>query len=117
LSGEISKLTGLKNEIFHAIVTSETKMSKLITSEERIQKASELIQKARDLPIAAQGTFLDLGYVAQVRDLLRQAREMIQFINYSPSTSQELKAKVGHLGEEIKNADRELLHKNSIKSA
>jgi hypothetical protein len=84
-------------------------MSKLITSEERIQKASELI--------AAQGTFLDLGYVAQVRDLLRQAREMIQFINYSPSTSQELKTKVGQLGEEIKKADRELLHKMSIKSA
>ncbi len=49
-------------------------MSRLIPAAERIVKARVLIQKARDLPIPAEGGRADFSYIAQVKDLLRQAR-------------------------------------------
>ncbi len=67
-------------------------MSKLITAVERIKRARELIQEARDYPVPDRGGKYDLTYMAQVRGLLRQARELVQFIDKTPSATPEIKA-------------------------
>jgi len=53
-------------------------MSRLIPAAERIMKARELIRKARDLPVPAEGGRADFSYIAQVKDYLRQARELVK---------------------------------------
>ncbi len=82
-------------------------MAKLITAAERITRARALIQKARSLPAPEAGTF-DLSYVAQVKDFLQQARDLIKFISYRPGATPEQKAEVARINEEIDQADKEL---------
>jgi hypothetical protein len=85
-------------------------MAKLIPAAERLVKARELIQKARDLPVPAEGGRGDFSYVAHVKDLFRQARDLIKFIPQSPSASEELKEEVRKIYQEMEEADREILH-------
>ena len=85
-------------------------MSKLIPAAERIVKARALIQKARELPIPEGGSKYDFSYVAQVKDILRQARDLVKFIPYSPSTSPEMKREVAMVFEEADRANQEILH-------
>jgi hypothetical protein len=84
-------------------------MSRLIPAAERIVKARELIRKARELPVPADGRG-DFSYIAAVKDLLRQARDLIKFIPKSPSASDEMKDKVRRVFEEADQADQEILH-------
>ena len=85
------------------------RMAKLIPAAERIIKARQLIQHARDLPIPEVGRG-DFSYIAQVKDLLRQARDLIKFIPQSPSASEELKEEVKDIYQEIGQANQEILH-------
>jgi len=85
-------------------------MAKLIPAAKRIQLARALIQKARDFPIPAEGGKYDFSYVAQVKDLLRQARDLVKFIPLTPSATAEMKAEVSKIFEEAAQADREILH-------
>ncbi len=84
-------------------------MAKLIPAAERLIRARQLIQKARDLPLPVEMGRNDLSYIAGVRDLLRMARDMIKFISMTPSASAEVKAEVRQIMEEIEQADREIL--------
>ena len=84
-------------------------MAKLIPAAERIIRARQLIQKARDLPLPVEMGRNDLSYIAGVRDLLRMALDMIKFISMTPSASAEVKAEVRQIMEEIDQADREIL--------
>lgn len=84
-------------------------MAKLIPAAERLIRARQLIQKARDLPLPVEMGRNDLSYIAGVRDLLRMARDMIKFISMTPSASTEVKAEVRQIMEEIDQADREIL--------
>ncbi|HEY2982249.1 MAG TPA: hypothetical protein VGJ22_13775 [Anaerolineales bacterium] len=84
-------------------------MPRLIPAAERIQKARELIQQARDLPVPPGGGRNDFSYIAHVKDFFRQAREMVQFIPRSPSSSAEIKDEVKAIYAEIERADREIL--------
>ncbi len=84
-------------------------MAKLIPAAERLIRARQLIQKARDLPLPVEMGRNDLSYIAGVRDLLRMARDMIKFISMTPSASAEVKAEVRQIMEEIDQADREIL--------
>ncbi len=86
-------------------------MSRLIPAAERIARAHALIQKARDLPAPADDAIFDLAYVAQVKDLLQQARDLIKFIPYTPSATPEMKAEVAAINKEADLAEREILHK------
>ncbi len=52
-------------------------MSRLITAAERIKRARALIKQARVLPVPAETGKYDLSYIAQVKDLLRQARDLV----------------------------------------
>ncbi len=84
-------------------------MAKLIPAAERLIRARKLIQKARELPVPAEMGNRDLSYVANVKDLLRQARDMVKFISMTPTATLEMKAEVKKIFEEIEQADREIL--------
>ena len=86
-------------------------MPKLIPAAERVIRARKLIQKARDLPVPQGGLGRsDFSYIAQVKDLLRQARDMVKFIPQTAGVSVEMKEEVKKIYEEIEQADRDILY-------
>ena len=84
-------------------------MARLIPAAERIRRARDLIQQARDLPVPAEGGRGDFSYIANVKDLLRQARDLVKFIPKSPSATDETKAEVASIFEETEQAEQKLL--------
>jgi uncharacterized protein (UPF0128 family) len=84
-------------------------MARLIPSAERMKKARELIQKARDLEVPADAGRYNIAYIGEVKTLLRQARDLIKFISYTPTASAEMKQEVARIFEECDQTDRELL--------
>ncbi len=86
-------------------------MTRLIPAAERILRARKLIQKARDLPVPAELGVRDFSYVAQVKDLMQQARDLVKFIPYSVSATPELKKEVADLFKETETAEKEILRK------
>jgi hypothetical protein len=85
-------------------------MSRLIPAVERIQRARDLIQQARDLPIPSEGGRYDFSYVAHVKALLQDARDLVKFIPKTPSASPEMKAQVSQIFLEADRANEEILH-------
>ena len=85
-------------------------MAKVIPAEERLVRARKLIQKARDFPVPEGLGKNDLSYIAGVKDLLRQAKDMVKFIPIRAGVSAEMKAEVEKIFEEIGQADKEILH-------
>ena len=86
-------------------------MAKLIPAAERIVRARKLIQQARDLPVPQTGLGRsDFSYIASVKDLLRQARDMVKFIPQTAGVSAEMKEEVKKIYEEIEQADRDILY-------
>jgi len=85
-------------------------MSKLIPAAERIKRAWVTIQKARDLPVPPEGRY-NFTYIAQVKAVLQDARDLVKFIPYSPTTTEEMKAEVKKIFEEADKANQEILHK------
>ena len=84
-------------------------MARMIPAVERIARARKLIQKARDVPVPETGRY-DFSYVAEVKDIMQKARDLIKFISYTPSASAELKAEVADLFTEINQAEKEIIH-------
>ena len=85
-------------------------MAKLIPAAERLTRARDLIQQARDLPVPQMGLGKsDFSYIAQVKDLLRQARDLVKFIPQTAGVSAEMKDEVKKVYEEIEQAGREVL--------
>ncbi len=85
-------------------------MAKLIPAAERIARARALIQKARDLPVPAEGGKYDFSYIAQVKDYLRQARDLVKFIPMTPTATTEMKTEVKNIYAEAEQASQDLLH-------
>jgi hypothetical protein len=86
-------------------------MAKLIPAAERLIRARALIQKARDLPVPAdEGSKYNFSYIAKVKDLLQQARDLIKFIPMTPTATAEMKAEVRQIYLEADQADWEILH-------
>jgi len=83
-------------------------MARQLTADERISRARALIQKARGLPVPEAGRF-DLTYLAQVKGLLQEARDLVKFISYRPGASQEQKAEALKIIAEADLAQREIL--------
>ena len=83
-------------------------MSRLITAAERIKRARTLIQEAHDYPVPLRGGKYDLSYMAQVRGLLRQARDLIKFIPSTPSATAEMKEEVRKILAEVEQAGHEI---------
>lgn len=85
-------------------------MAKLIPAAERVIRARDLIQQARDFPIPSELGKNDLSYIAGVKDLLRQARDLVKFIPQTAGVSVEMKEEVKKIYEEIEKANREILY-------
>lgn len=85
-------------------------MARSIPSAERIQRARALILKARELPVPEDGGKYNFSYIAQVKDLLRQARDLVKFIPMTPSATPEMKAEVKQIFAEADQANQEILH-------
>ena len=84
-------------------------MAKVISAEERLTRARKLIQKVYKFPIPEGLGKNDLSYIAGVKDLLRQARDMVKFIPMRAGVSAEMKAEVEKIYEEIEQANQEIL--------
>jgi hypothetical protein len=84
-------------------------MAKLIPSAERIVRARTLIQQARQVQVPTELGRNDLSYIAQVKDLLRQARDLVKFIPMRAGVTAELKTEVEQIYVEIEQANREIL--------
>lgn len=85
-------------------------MAKLIPATERLMRARDLIQQARDLPVPQTGLGKsDFSYIAQVKDLLRQARDLVKFIPQTAGVSAEMQEEVKKVYEEIEQASRTVL--------
>ena len=86
-------------------------MAKLIPATERVIRARKLIQQARDLPVPQGGLGKsDFSYIAQVKDLLRQARDMVKFIPQTAGVSTEMKDEVKKIFEEADQANQDILY-------
>ena len=86
-------------------------MAKLIPAAERILRARALIQQARDYPIPVdEGGKYNFSYIAHVKDLLQQARDMVKFIPQSVSATLAMKDDVREIYRETEQAEREILH-------
>lgn len=87
-------------------------MARLIPAAERIVRARALIQKARDLPVPEQneGGKYNFSYIAQVKDIMQKARDLVKFIPYTPTATAEMKSEVEKIFQETKDAEKEILH-------
>ena len=86
-------------------------MAKLIPASERVIRARKLIQQARDLQVPTTGLGKsDFSYIAHVKDLLRQARDMVKFIPQTAGVSAEMKDEVKKIYGEAEQADKDLLY-------
>ncbi len=87
-------------------------MSRLILSAERLVKARALIQAARDLPIPpqAEGGRINFSYIARVKALLQDARDLVKYIPKTPSATPEVKQQVIQILREADQANQEILH-------
>lgn len=86
-------------------------MPKLIPATERILRARKLIQQAREIPVPQSGLGKsDFSYIATVKDILRQAKDMVKFIPQTAGVSNEMKEEVKKIYEEIEQANREILY-------
>jgi hypothetical protein len=85
-------------------------VSRFIPAAERLQRAHQLIEKARGLPVPAEGGKADFSYIANVKALLQEARDLVKFIPLTPSATPEMKEEVRQIMEEAAQADREILH-------
>ena len=84
-------------------------MAKLMTPLERIEKAKACIGAAREIEEPASIGWDRLSYVAQVKDKLREAFELVKLIQFSPSASNEVKAAAKGVIAEAKAAEDEIL--------
>lgn len=85
-------------------------MAKMIPATERVIRARQLIEKAREFPVPSELGKNDLSYIAGVKDLLRQARDMVKFIPQTAGVSTEMKEEVKRIYEEIEQANKEILY-------
>jgi hypothetical protein len=85
-------------------------MSRLIPAVERLRRARLLIQKARDLPVPAEGGKYNFSYIAQVKALLQDARDLVKFIPKTPSATAGIKEQVSQIFQEADVANQEILH-------
>ncbi len=85
-------------------------MAKLIPAAERIIRARKLIRQARELSVPAEMGRKDFSYIAQVKDILRQSKDMVKFISMTPTATPEMKADVKKIYQEIEDAERKILY-------
>jgi hypothetical protein len=86
-------------------------MAKSIPTAERLSRARALIQQAREVPVPAQaeGGKHNFSYIAQVKALLQDARDLVKFLPQTAAVTEETKEQVKLIFAEAEAADREIL--------
>jgi hypothetical protein len=86
-------------------------MAKALPAAERLRRARDLIQQAREVPVPpqAEGGRFNLSYIAQVKALLQDARDLIKFLLQTAGVSAGVREQVVQLLDRLKQADREIL--------
>ncbi len=92
-------------------------MAKLMTPLERIDKAKACILAARELPEPDSAGWERLSYIAQVKDKLREAFELVKLIQFSPSASLEVKSVAKAVISEAKATEDEILKRRKPDAA
>ncbi len=88
-------------------------MAKPIPTEERLLRARALIQKAREITPPGEAGWDWLSYTAQVKDTMRQARDLLKFLPMTAGVSASQKTEVQVIMQEIVDAEKAILHKNA----
>lgn len=83
-------------------------MARSLTIAEKLTKARDLIQQARQVPVPPGAGKYDMSYMAAVKDLLRQARDLVKFIPMQPIATPEIKAEVQAVLDEIEQTNHEI---------
>jgi len=83
-------------------------MARTKTAVERLRRARVLIQEAFELPVPEDTGRLDLTYMATVRGMLAEARDLVKFIAYSPSASEETKQEASEIIQLAKQAKKDI---------
>jgi len=83
-------------------------MTRLITAAERLERARALIEEARQYPVPERGGKYDLSYMAHVKGLLREAKDLVKFIPKTPSATSEIKAEARRIMEEAGQAGHDI---------
>jgi hypothetical protein len=86
-------------------------MSKVLTTEERFAKARVLMKKAGEIPGPAEAGWESLNYVANVKDTLRQARDLLKFLPQTAGVTPQQKKEALDLMQEIVDTEKAILHK------
>jgi hypothetical protein len=84
-------------------------MARLIRNSDRIDRARALIKKVQDLPTPTDTGMSSFSYVAEAKDLLRQARDLVKFIPQSPSANPEVKQEAQDILTEIEQAQKDVI--------
>lgn len=84
-------------------------MARFIPAAQRIQKARALIEKARHVTVPEGAGRYDMAYIGEIKTLLREARDLVKFISYTPTASDEMKQEVAELFAECDRVDGQLL--------
>ncbi len=84
-------------------------MARLIPAVERIQRARALIEKARGVRVPEEGGRNNLEYIAKVKTLMQEARDLVKFIPMTPSATAEVKADAKKIVDETRQAEKEIL--------
>ncbi len=85
-------------------------MAKLIPAAERLILARALIQKAREYPVPEDGGRYEFSYVAHVKDLVRQAKDMVKYLPQSAGASKTIKDDAVKIMREAEQTEEEILH-------
>jgi hypothetical protein len=83
----------------------------LVTTTERISHARELIKKARNISVPPDPGWQDFSYIAQVKDMMRQARDLLKFIPLTTKEDPKLKKDALDVIKDIDKAEKEMLHR------
>jgi hypothetical protein len=85
-------------------------MPKLIPTEDSITPAREQNKQARELPVPTTGLGKsDFSYIANVKDLFRQAKDLVKFIPQKAGVTAEMKEEVTNIYAEIEQAKQDIL--------
>jgi hypothetical protein len=81
----------------------------LVTTTERISRARELIKKARNISVPPDPGWQDYSYIAQVKDMMRQARDLLKSIPMTTKEDPNQKNDALDVIKDINKAEKEML--------
>lgn len=84
-------------------------MARTLTAAEKMEKARKMIQQVRDLPVPEPAGRSDFSYIAQVKALILDAKDLIKFIPRTVTATDEIKKEVQQIVQEADETQKDLL--------